>query len=105
MGSSSLALPLRAWTSGLDRRCRLLTATNTMFTRVTVAFVSCCRANYSEWNMTPHPLSALAFDHWAVLCSVQKREGWILNGSLCASSLASEYGFLVWSLRAVHTVS
>ena len=46
-----------------------------MFTRVTVAFVSCCRANYSEWNMTPHPLSALAFDHWAVLCSVQKREG------------------------------
>ena len=50
MGSSSLALPLRAWTSGLDRRCRLLTATNTMFTRVTVAFVSRYRANYVEYD-------------------------------------------------------
>jgi hypothetical protein len=29
------------------------------------------------WNMTPHPLSALAFEHWAVLCSLQKSEGWM----------------------------
>ena len=27
------------------------------------------------WNMTPHPLSALAFEHWAVLCRQRAEEG------------------------------